>query len=657
MSDVNANTGLVRPMSPNEKIGDISSTLTPPAPTSPPPEKKKVWPWALGIFSLLLVILGIAAFFGYRKTLALKGRVEDVKTVGQEAYAALKSQDLTVAAIKLSEVRTKMDDLSNEYNVLSWLRSFPILGSYYQDGSHALLAGYAGLDAGQVLVKTIEPYADVLGFKGQGSFTGGSAEERIVKIIETLDKVTPALETVTKDLEIVSQNLNAIDERKYPEELRGIKVRSLIASAKSMTSQAVDGIKQAKPIIEVLPDVAGGKTRKKYLVVFHNSGELRPTGGFMTGYAILNIDKGKIEAEASGDIYDLDAKFKSKPPIPLVLKQFLTTETRFNLRDMNLSPDFKISMDVFYSNYQKVPGQPTNFDGIIGVDTHFLESLVKVLGPVEVPGFGTFSAENDMRCDCPQIIYSLSEIADRPTNYIRENRKGILGPMMKSILSKAYGSPKEKWPELFTIGWKNIEGKHVQFYFFDPKNQTAAETVNAAGRVITTPEASDYLLVVDTNLAGAKSNFFINQKVEHNVELPQNGMLKHTVTITYDNPFKPSNCNLEAGQLCLNGKLNDWVRFYLPIGAKLVDSRGFDEGSVKESEDLNHRVVEGIFSLQPQSRAKIELSYAIPYSDTKNYSIYLQRQAGTEDVKHIFVVNGQDQEVTLTKDQKFTFGF
>jgi hypothetical protein len=161
----------------------------------------------------------------------------------------------------------------------------------------------------------------------------------------------------------VSRELGAIDEKKYPEEFRGAKIRNLILQAKTYTSGAVTAITQAKPIIQVLPDVAGGKTRKKYLVLFQNSGELRPTGGFMTGYAILNVDKGKVEAEASGDIYDLDAKFKNKPPIPDILRKFLTTETRFNLRDMNISPDFKVSMDVFYQNYQKVPGQPNNFDG------------------------------------------------------------------------------------------------------------------------------------------------------------------------------------------------------------------------------------------------------------------------------------------------------
>lgn len=619
--------------------------------------RRKLWLIVGGILGVLVLVFLGFGMFGLTKARALKAKIDEVEIVGRATYDALKSQNLVVTNTKLTELKSKLDAFAAEYKTLSWLRVVPVVGRYYQDGSHGLNAGYAGLNAAQTLVKAIEPYADVLGFTGQGSFTGGAAEERIVKIIETLDKVTPSIDSVIKDLDVVGSELGFIDEKRYPVEIRGLKLRETILQAKTLTSGAGIAIKQAKPIIEILPEVAGGKTRKKYLVIFQNSGELRPTGGFMTGYAILNVDKGKIEAEASGDIYDLDAKFRNKPAIPAILKRFLTTETRFNLRDMNLSPDFKISMDTFYENYEKVPGQPKNFDGIIGVDTHFLSSLVSVLGPVEVPGFGTFTAETDKRCDCPQIIYALSEIVDRPTNYIRENRKGILGPMMKSILTKAYSAPKEVWPNLFTTGWQNVEGKHILLYFFDEKAQVAAENVNAAGRVVRPPEGSDYLMIVDTNLAGAKSNFFVNQKVEHTIDLPQNGLLKHMVSITYENPFAASNCNLEAGQLCLNGKLNDWVRFYLPPGAKLVDSRGFDEGSVKESEDLEHHVVEGVFSLQPKSRAKVEFTYAIPYDEKNVYSVYMQRQGGIEDVKHLFIVNGQDQEVTLNKDQKFSFNF
>ncbi len=611
----------------------------------------------LGVFVVLGLIAGIVGFSLYQQVRAIKTDVDDLSLTGREAYDAIKTQNLPLAGEKLTQVTEKTKKVEAKVKGFAWTKALPIAGAYYRDSEHGFAAAYAGLSAAQKAVKEIEPYADVLGFKGQGSFTGGSAEQRIATLLETLSKVSPAIDSISLDLKTVNDNLSKIDEKKYPETFQGKALRPRIATAKQVSKDAYTFLSENRQAVELLPEAAGSTKRRKYLVIFQNSGELRPTGGFMTAYAVINVDKGKVEPEASGDIYDLDQRFTNKPPIPAILKRFLTTESRWNLRDMNLSPDYKESMTTFNQYYQTIKGQKAEFDGIIAVDTHFLESLLSVLGPVEVPGYGTFTAETDKRCDCPQIIYALSEIIDRPTPYIRENRKGILGPMMASILRKSYSAPKNLWPALFQTFWKDIEGKHVQLYFLDPKLQAAAETINAAGRVKPTQEGSDYFLLVDTNLAGAKSNFFVQSEALHVIDVPVDGKVKHTVTVSYKNPFKASNCNLEAGQLCLNGVLQNWSRVYLPSGATLVSSRGFDEGSVKQSEELGHAMVEGTFKLQPLSQAKIELVYTVPYSNNSNYVITFQKQGGTKDIKHIVEVNGEEHDVLLDKDKTVTFNW
>jgi hypothetical protein len=391
-------------------------------------------------------------------------------------------------------------------------------------------------------------------------------------------------------------------------------------------------------------------------VLFQNDNELRPTGGFLTAFATMYVQDGVVTPDRSEDIYELDKKFKNKPEIPVILKKYLKTETKWNLRDMNLSPDYKYSMDIFWSYMSKLPGEAKDIDGIIAVDTNVLEKIVAITGPIEVPGYGVFSAEKDKRCDCPQIIYALSEIVDRPTPYLRTNRKGILGPMMRAILSKAYTVPKQM-ARSFWRGWKSIEGKHVQFYFFDPKTQAAAEAILAAGRVQPTPANADYLFIVDTNLGGAKSNLFVQQAVDQEVSAPENGRIKKTVTLTYKNPFAPSNCNLEAGELCLNGKLTDWVRVYLPKDAQIVESLGFDDGTTKTGEEFGHALYEGVFTLQPLNQAKVKITYTVPYADVKEYRVYMQKQGGTPEIKHMMRVNGGEQEMMVGKDQLVKIAF
>ena len=90
------------------------------------------------------------------------------------------------------------------------------------------------------------------------------------------------------------------------------------------------------------------------------------------------------------------------------------------------------------SNYLKVfikkVGPKVQYDGIIAMDSKILVDMLTIFGDVDVTGI-RFSAQMDQRCDCPQVIYTLFDLVDRPVGYVKENRKGILGDLMyKTIL-------------------------------------------------------------------------------------------------------------------------------------------------------------------------------------------------------------------------------
>lgn len=609
------------------------------------------------VFLVLLAVGGIAAFQVYTVAKQLEVQAQDVKASAQTAYDAFKAQNLPEAENKLKETQTKFQTLEATYQQLAIYGKIPFIGAYYQDGEHGLKAGGHGIEAALKGAQAITPYADVLGFKGEGTFAGGTAENRIKLMIDTLGKVGPSFDAIVADLEKADQELAQIDPNRYPETFKGMVIRERLASVQKTSSESVIVLKEFKPVIEQLPNIAGGnKMRKKYLLLFQNNNELRPTGGFLTAYAVVYVEDGKVTLEKSGDIYELDQKFTKKIPIPATLGRYLTTEKNYHLRDMNTSPDFKVSMDEFFANYQTLKGEPDKIDGIIALDTEVLKSLVSILGPVEVFGAGTFSAENDKRCDCPQIVYALSEIITKPTPYLRTDRKGILGPMMQAILTKAYTAPKQLWPQLFELAWQSLEGRHVQMYFLDEKARQAAETVNAAGRMIPPTDGSDFLAIVDANLGGAKSNLFVDYEVKQIVSKPENGKITKTVEITYKNRRHGDNCNLEAGLLCLNARLHDWSRLYLPAGAELIKAQGYTN-EPKAYDEAGFKVIDGFFNLEPMSTAKLVVTYTVPYTDTTTYKVQLWKQGGLRDIPVLFDVEGGEEKLVLQKDTTFTTKF
>lgn len=608
-----------------------------------------------GLFFLGLLIIALTSLGVYTYAVAseLRAQALPLRAKAQQVYTLFKEQNLPAAETALLELDSDFQTVKGTYQKLNFYSYVPVAKNYYNDGSHALVAAQAGLDAGKKSIEAITPYADVLGFAGT-EFQGGTTEDRVKVLLETLEKISPILDDISADLQVVDSELAMIDPNRYPETFRDMPVREYIIMAQELSSGASNAIVEYRPVLEELPAVAGaGDETKKYLILFQNDNELRPTGGFLTAYAVINVMNGKVEARQSDDIYELDQKFTKRIPIPEELGRYLTTERYWNLRDMNTSPDFKTSMDQFYEHYQTVPGEPDNIDGIIAVDTHFLTNLMEVLGPVEVPGYGTFTAETDPRCDCPQIIYVLSEIITRPTPYIREDRKGILGPLMRALLSKAYAAPKQSWPELFRTGFQSIQNRHAQFYFFDEDAQNAAELADVAGRMTPPEENEDFLAIVNANLGGAKSNLFINYDVKQIItEAPVNGKLTKTVEITYRNTHKADNCNLEAGELCLNSTLRDWTRLYVPQGSELVEAQGFLEEARTYEED-GFTVIDGFFTLEPLGSAKLSFTYTVPYTDEEDYKLQIWKQGGIEQFETLMDVTGGQEVIQVQKDTTY----
>jgi hypothetical protein len=620
---------------------------------------KKYGKWIAGSSLAILILLLIPAAIGlytYSVVKELETQARVVEVSARTALNQFKEQNLPGTEEELKKTADELTKVKDIYAKLSFYKAVPLASTYYNDGEHGLNAAEAGMDAGLKAIASIAPYADVLGFTGEASFEGGTAENRVKLILETLEKVTPELDAIAADLEKAQSELDYIDANRYPKEVQGKKIRENIVEGKTILDNAATLLADYRPIIEAVPEIAGANgERKKYLILFQNDNELRPTGGFLTAYSVIFIEDGVVTPEKSDDIYELDKKFSERIAIPESLGRYLTTEKYFNLRDMNISPDFKESMDLFYQYYEELPGEPEDIDGIIAVDTHLLNALVETVGPIEVAGYGTFSAENDPNCDCPQIIYALSEIITRPTPYIREDRKGILAPLMSSLLNRIYQSPRTFMAQLFEIGLESVDGRHVQMYFFDEDLQAAAESINAAGR-FEQEENADFLGVVNANLGGAKSNLFVTYSAEQVVSVPENGRITKELKLTYRNPRAGDNCNLEAGLLCLNSTLRDWTRIYLPEGSELIEAQGFNE-EPKVYDENGFTVFDGFFILEPKGTSTLKLTYTVPYDDTENYRLKIWKQGGTDPVEHLIDVTGGEDLVIVNKDTVFETAF
>lgn len=605
----------------------------------------------LAILILFLAVVGIQSFFLFKSASATYAQANLV-------VAAVKNQDVAQASDELAKTRVALSHTQNSLRSMIYLKFIPGAHWYYNDAEHLVNAGFHGIDAAVVLIDSVEPYADLLGLKGQGSFTGGTAEQRIQTAVQTMGKITPNIDKIADKLSLAQKEIDQVNPSHYPPIGPSKKVRNGLENLKVMADQGVDLINSSRPLIKILPELLGEPDEKKYLILFQNDKELRPTGGFLTAYSYFRIDRGVIHVDNSDNIYTLDNTIPGKADAPEVIQKYLEVE-KLNIRDSNLSPDFKVSMDDFNEMYER-SSLYEEVDGIIAVDTHALISAINILGSIEVDGV-KFSPENDPRCECPQAIYQLEAIVDRPiqadfryvdVNAVTAARKGIIGDLMYAIMEKAFSSsPKQYWGPLFQAMLTQMNEKHILFYMYDKEAQDGLESFNSAGRIH--DFEGDYLHINQANLGGAKSNMFVTQDVVQDYEVGGDGSITKTVTISYKNPHPPSDCNLERGNLCLNAVLRDWIRIYVPKGSKMVDSQG-SEVTMKSYDDLGKTVFEGFLTVRPKGAAKFTIKYKLPFKLAKdsNLPLMIQKQPGTYPEPHKITLGGnQLSEFTFTTDK------
>lgn len=637
-------------------------------------KSRKPFPWKF-VFIPLGIIVAVIAIIGIM-LLPLRGvlaKAKELSVVGQATLSAVKGQDLEKMKTGLTDTRGKLTELEKEYSKVLPLKNVPLLGSYIADGEHGIKAGFAALTAGDRAIEAIEPNADLLGLKGtkKSTFLEGSAEDRLQFAVKTMSALLPKINEMAASVDTMRKELSAINPNRYPERIGKTVIRSKMVTGFGVIEEMANLFVNAQPLLMNLPSLLGEPTEKRYLVLFQNDKELRATGGFITAYAQFRMVKGKPMLEKADDIYALDAALKKKYAAPREILTFHKGVYNLNIRDSNLSPDFKLSMLQFVDMYNNTAGKE-KIDGVIAVDTHVLVEALKILGPINVYG-REFSAVIDKRCDCPRAIYELEDYSTRPVNYVREARKDIIGVLMQQILRMALGvSPSKYWGNLFQMLIAEINQKHVLAYFMDTPTQKAAESFNLAGRIMTASESAavlkyeegkgwDYLHVNNSNMAGAKSNMFVSSKVTKDTTVGTDGKLTTKLTIDYKNPYPGSDCGLESGGLCLNAPLRNWIRVYVPTGSVLSDSKGAISPkdskpvSMDTAQSLGKTMFEGFLVVNPMGTAKLELTYTSPVAVAGQYKLLIQKQPGTDGEEYSIKLNGKERKrLPLVGDTEFS---
>lgn len=352
-------------------------------------------------------------------------------------------------------------------------------------------------------------------------------------------------------------SIAAIDSAVVPEEFRG---RFMMAQTE--TPKLVDTLRRATKVAAILPAIAGADAPKRYLVVFQNSTELRPTGGFVGGYALLDIDRGQVKNVEipGGGSYDLKGSLRLNLAAPQPLRLI---NPRWQFQDANWSPDFPTSAQTLTRFYEQSGGPTT--DGVIAMNESLIERMLEVLGPIELAKYGkTIDAKNFY----PEIQKQVELDYDKTEN----KPKQILADMAPTLLTRLFAANQETLMKLAGVLDEAVAIRDLQFWMRDESLQADVASLGWSGELKQTE--GDYLNIVHTNIAGQKTDAVMADTVDHSVKILADG--SGIVTLTLKRAH-----NGQKGDLFSGVRNVDYLRVYVPRGSELVEAAGFEKPDPK----------------------------------------------------------------------------
>ena len=320
----------------------------------------------------------------------------------------------------------------------------------------------------------------------------------------TLDNFLTYGHLAASDAEDLKQVVSGINPDDLPADYRA---QFILLSRQS--ALLADNLSNFVSIGDQFKEVLGLSRDKRYLLVFQNNAEMRASGGFLGSYALVDLSQGKIsnlEVPAGGS-YDTEGGLTVlvAAPQPLWLVNPL-----WHFWDANWWPDWPKTAQNLSWFYAKSGGP--SVDGVISVTPTVVERLLEITGPIDLTDEYGLTITSDNFWDTIERVSEQPNLAKTyPAAVVGipapapNKPKKIIGDLLAKILTVLPQKlNKDNLIKIMDLFEENMAEKQILLYFNDPQLESEAASHNWAGAV----EASDkdYLMVVDTNIAGQKSS-------------------------------------------------------------------------------------------------------------------------------------------------------
>lgn len=313
-----------------------------------------------------------------------------------------------------------------------------------------------------------------------------------------------------------------------PESFLLPQVRDASWEAAREAASLTRALEGAEGLLRGLPAFAGADGPRRYLVLAQNPAELRGSGGIWGVYATLTLRDGRPTLADAAPTQSLaDVRIDDVMGISSDYRRnYDVFGGAASWQNMNMTPDFPSAARAALANY--AAGQGQQLDGVIAADPTALEGMLRVTGPVPVPG-------TDVRIGADNVVaFTMNEAYALFPRQV--DRKSILGAVAGDVIGRFLALDGKGLPRIRALATA-VGGGHLLLFSTDERFEAGAVRAGAGGAFFDESAGApgDVAAVTVNNGSGNKVDFYGTMQVDYRVTLAPEGAATSELVMTLHN--------------------------------------------------------------------------------------------------------------------------
>lgn len=446
-----------------------------------------------------------------------------------------------------------------------------------------------------------------------------------------IDKLylTDFFESIYSEVDLIIRHIyNILIHLKAIKDIWNQDVNNKILFAQEQLTDIYKKIDLIHRNYEVFLNILWSKNQKKYLVVFQNNDELRPSGWFMWSMWLVTLNKGKIIDFQTSDVYNYEWRInKVFTDFTAAPKWLQDIAWNFRLRDANFYLDYSRNSEFIKERLSHID---IHLDGILYINKQIIIDLLKITGPIEFNNH-IITDENF------SFLFSTLVEAKVSKEGTLWTPKKVLFDFWEVFIQKIL--TEKKYIDYINEVYKKIKSRDIVLYSFVPQENSLLWKlgINWDKQYIKT---LDFNYPVFSSVGWNKTDRYIHNTYNKNIEIGENCSIYTYLEIERKHYFSNAQrdnilsvlqeYNISQQEEILRiqweGINKSYVRVVLPKNAIIKPSKNMDISTYDA-----FQVVDFYMLTEPMKTSQVKIEYQLLNPECKPYDFKLYKQSGIID--------------------------